>query len=139
MSRTYIYSHRKFLLSPAEHILYDVLIKHFGHKCYIFPQIHLDKVVWYKNKGQNWKGAWKHIDEKSVDFVLCDRRYISPILVIELDDKTHDKPDRQLRDQEVERIFKEINVPLLRISNDGDLKKSSIIDQISNKLQYPSV
>lgn len=45
----------------------------------------------HKIKGQNWQGALSHIDRKSVDIVLCDKNYIAPKLVIELDDKSHER------------------------------------------------
>lgn len=68
-------------------------------------------------RGQNWRAALAHINRKSVDFVLCDKAYLSPKLAIELDDKSHGVLDRQDRDREVERILREAHVPLLRLEN----------------------
>lgn len=59
---------------------------------------------------------------------LCDKIYISPVLAIELDDKTHELPERQERDTEVERILKNAGVPLLRIQN-GDQFDTNVISE----------
>lgn len=137
--RTYTYNKKTFLLTKAEHEFYDVLIQTVGHEYYIFPQIHLDTLADFKIKGQNWHAAHRHIDEKSVDFVLCDKAYISPKLAIELDEKSHDEPNRQLRDQQVDEILHEINLPLLRIRNHGSFNPAEIAEQIKAALTSPSV
>lgn len=80
----YQYKRRNFFLSRAEHECYDALVAAAGAEYYIFAQVHLPTLVDHKIKGQNWRGAFRHISEKSVDFVLCDKAYISPKLVIEL-------------------------------------------------------
>jgi len=103
-------------MTAVEHKLYDALIAAVGHQFYIFAQVHLPTIVDNKVPGQYWKSSFRHIDEKSVDFVLCDKAYISPRLVIELDDSSHKRPDRQERDKEVERILAEAGLPLLRLS-----------------------
>lgn len=115
----YQYSKRDFFMTRTEHECFDALTKAVGNDYLIFAQVHLPTLVDHKVKGQNWRGAFRHISEKSVDFVLCDKTYISPKLAIELDDKTHERPERQIRDVEVERILKGAGVPLLRLENHG--------------------
>lgn len=86
-------------------------------------------------KGQNWQGALSHINRKSVDFVLCDKSYISPKLAIELDDKSHQQEDRKTRDQELERILAEAGIPLLRLENHGSFDSAAIQKQIQEKIE----
>lgn len=105
------YIKKDFLMSRAEHEFFDILISIVGNEYHIFPQIHLPTILNHKVTGQNWRGAFRHIDEKSVDFVLCDKKYIKPLLVIELDDKTHQDPFRVERDLEVESILKKQRFP----------------------------
>lgn len=57
------------------------------------------------------------LNEKSVDFVLCDKEDVRILLAIELDDKSHDEVKRTERDQVVEAILKEAELPLLRIKS----------------------
>jgi very-short-patch-repair endonuclease len=109
-----------------------VLISAVGDKYHVFPQVHLPSIVDSRVIGQNWNGAFRHVSQKSVDFVLCDKEYISPKLVIELDDKTHERLDRIERDGEVEIILKEASLPLLRLQNHGSFNKEDLIQKIKN-------
>lgn len=113
----YQYKKKAFFMTKAEHEFYDTLSKAVGNDYLIFAQVHLPTLLDNKVVGQNWRGAFRHISEKSVDFVLCDKVYISPKLAIELDDRTHERPERQDRDHEVERMLKNAGMPLLRLNS----------------------
>lgn len=130
----YRYTKKKYLISRAEHEFYDALVIAVGSDFYIFAQVHLPTLIDHKVKGQNWQGALSHINKKSVDFVLCDKAYISPLLAIELDDKSHLSEDRKQRDNEVERILSEAGVPLLRIENHGSFDANNLAMTIKQKL-----
>jgi very-short-patch-repair endonuclease len=56
-------------------------------------------------------------------------------LAIELDDKSHEREDRMERDIEVERIFREAGMPLLRIENHGNFDAVKIAEQIKNAIK----
>lgn len=135
--KQYEYKQKNFFMSRAEHECFDAILKAVGNEYHIFPQVHLSSIVDNKVTGQNWKGAFKHISQKSVDFVLCDKAYISPKLAIELDDQTHERPDRMERDVEVERILKDAGLPLLRLENNGGFKSDEIGKQIEAILSNP--
>lgn len=113
----YKYTRKQFFLTRSERECYNMLVKAVGDEYCIFAQVHLGSILDEKVRGQNWRAARAHIDRKSVDFLLCDKAYLSPKLAIELDDKTHERPDRQERDKIVERIFSETGLPLLRLEN----------------------
>lgn len=130
----YKYKRKDFFMSRAEHECYDALIVAVGDKYYVFPQVHLPTLIDNKVVGQNWKGAFSHISQKSVDFVLCDKLYISPKLAIELDDKTHEIQDRIDRDGIVERIFKDAGLPLLRLENRGRFNPTELLEKINTVL-----
>ena len=131
----YNYKKKDFLMSRAEHEFFNILVEVIGNQYYVFPQIHLSTILDNKIVGQNWRGAFRHIDEKSVDFVICDKAYIKPILAIELDDKTHEREDRKGRDGEVERILNESGLVLLRFGNNGSFNKEEIKRLILEKLR----
>lgn len=106
-----------------------------GHEYYIFAQVHLPTIVDHKINGQNWRGALAHINQKSVDFVLCDKAYIiAPKLAIELDDRSHERLDRVDRDHEVERILKTAGVLLLRLGNHGKFDSTELAQKIKTAL-----
>lgn len=132
--RKYQYKKKNFFLTRAEHECFDALLEAVGSEYQIFAQVHLPTLVDNKIVGQNWRGAFRHISEKSVDFVLCDKAYLSPKLAIELDDKTHERPERQIRDREVERILKNAGVPLLRLENHGRFNPGELSQKITEAL-----
>ena len=131
----YNYKRKDFLMSRAEHEFFDILVDITKDKYYVFPQIHLSTILDNKVVGQNWKGAFRHIDEKSVDYVICDKAYIKPLLAIELDDRTHERENRKIRDVEVERILSNANLPLLRFGNDGHFNREEIQRFVLEKLK----
>ncbi len=131
----YRYKRKDFLMSRAEHEFFDILVDIVGIQYYVFPQIHLPTILDNKVVGQNWKGAFRHIDEKSVDFVICDKAYIKPLLTIELDDRTHEQENRSMRDAEVERILSDAGLPLLRFGNNGNFNKEEIRRLVLEKLK----
>ena len=130
----YRYTRKNFFLTRAEREFYDVLVEAVGAEYRIFAQVHLPTLIDHTIRGQDWRAALAHINRKSVDFVLCDKAYLSPKLAIELDDKSHERPDRQERDREVERILHEAGVPLLRLENHGRINPSELAQQIKEKL-----
>lgn len=130
----YQYKKKQFFMSRAEHECFESLMVSVGSEYHVFAQVHLPTIVDSKVRGQNWNAAFRHINQKSVDFVLCDKRYIEPILAIELDDQTHDRQDRKDRDGEVERILKNARVPLLRLQNHGRFDPKELSKRISEIL-----
>jgi very-short-patch-repair endonuclease len=133
-ARKYKYQQKNFFMSRAEHECYDALVSAVGEKYYIFPQVHLPSIVDNKVVGQNWKGAFSHISQKSVDFVLCDKAYIAPKLAIELDDRTHERQDRIDRDGEVERVLQGAGLPLLRLQNNGSFDSKNLAEKVQGVL-----
>lgn len=130
----YRYKRKQFFMSRAEHECFEALMTAVGNEYHIFPQVHLPTIIDNKVKGQNWNAAFRHVSQKSVDFVLCNKRYIEPILAIELDDQTHNRQDRKDRDGEVERILKDAGLPLLRLENHGQFDPQELSKRISEVL-----
>lgn len=130
----YSYRAKECFMTAAEKDFFEALKAAVGEKYQIFAQVHLATILEHKVDGQNWHGAFRHIDEKSVDFVLCDPVKLKPLLAIELDDRSHDEPKRQLRDEEVDRIFDEAGLSLLRFKNQSQYDQLEIIQRVDEKL-----
>lgn len=126
----YQYRRKNYFMSKTEHDFFNQLYSLFNQYYHIFPQVHLSTILDQKVVGQNWKGALSHIDRKSVDFVICDKTNISPLLAIELDDATHTREDRVERDAQVEAIFQAAGLPLLRFENKGQFDRNEIYRQV---------
>ena len=63
-------------------------------------------------KFQSWQNR---IHAKHIDFLLCDHGTMEAKLAVELDDKSHQRPDRINRDRFVNRALSDAGLPLLRI------------------------
>lgn len=138
-SQIYNYGRKDYLMTKSEHNFFQILNEIFQEQYHIFPQMHLSSILdQRKVKGQNWNAAFRHINGKSVDFVLCDKQYARPVVAIELDDWTHDRETRQTRDKEVERIFEAAKMPLVRFSNYEKLSSSEIKSKINETLSSVS-
>jgi very-short-patch-repair endonuclease len=131
----YKYKRKDFLISRPEHEFFDILVEVVGKQYQVFTQVHLPTILDHKITGQSWKGAFSHINGKSVDFVICDKAYIKPLLAIELDDRSHERSDRIERDSEVERMLQEAGMPLLRFGNNGSFNKEEIKRLVLEKLK----
>ena len=130
-NNTYSYTAKDLLMTRAETEFFVKLERAVSERYYVFPQVHLSSLLDHHVKGQEWKYAFSHINGKSVDYVLCDKKTLRPTYAIELDDYTHDKADRRERDAEVERIFEEAELPLIRFRN-KDVSEAEIIKSLMN-------
>jgi hypothetical protein len=109
--------HRGRFLSENEKSFFRVIKLAAGHNYHVFAQVRLADLVQIK-AGLNDHGRRKalySVASKSIDFVLVSASSLDPILAIEVDDRSHFRSDRQIRDVFVNEVFKEIGVPLLRV------------------------
>ena len=120
------YGRQKYIMTPAERECYDALIAEMGFDYFFFPQIHLDAIVYPNSTGRDRLYAFRHINQKSVDFVACSKRDMQPLFAVELDDKTHSQSQRVERDKEVERILQGAGIPLIRVENRGRIEPKAL-------------
>lgn len=60
------------------------------------------------------RGSGSPIAQKHLDFVLCDVHSTRFLAAIELDDRSHHRPDRRKRDRFVNRVLAEAGIDLIR-------------------------
>ena len=83
------------------------------------------------------------IKSKHVDFIFVDQNYHIKLLV-EVDDPTHNRPDRQARDQEVDEMFRQQGLEVLHLRAWGrqygaeDLE-TIITNALNNRLEASTV
>ncbi len=134
--REYRYGRKEFLMTPSERLCFAALRTAAGPDHYVFPQIHLDCLVWPNGRGKERFANWRHVNEKSVDFVICDPS-LRPLIAVELDDPSHDRPKRIERDRIVTEILKEVELPLLRLRGAEATNVAALADRIQNALHPP--
>jgi very-short-patch-repair endonuclease len=133
-SANYRYGRKDFFMDRAEHEFFDVLIEVVGNGYYVFPQVHLSTILEHRIKGQDWRAAFRRINGKSVDFVICDKAYIKPLLAIELDGRSHEIETVRQRDADIEHIFEGAELRLLRFANHGSPNREEVKQRIAEAL-----
>lgn len=110
------YRLRDDFLSPAEQNFFLVLKATVSDWALICPKVSLGDLFYAQTGDSGRNQSYRNkIDRKHVDFLLCDPQTARPLVGIELDDKSHQRPDRQERDQFVDRVFAAASLPLVHV------------------------
>lgn len=120
----YQYKSRGFLFTKHEYTFYKSLlnaVKKTG--LVVFPKVRLADIIEPKKHGSTWQANFNKICSKHVDFLLCDTDEYRPQLIIELDDWSHKKADRQERDKFVDMAMKQAKIPILHVWDSKGLKE----------------
>ncbi|WP_164102541.1 DUF2726 domain-containing protein [Candidatus Laterigemmans baculatus] len=108
------YRLREDFLSAAELSFYRVLEQAVADRYAITAKVRLWDLL-YVPRQEGSRYYENKISSKHVDFVLCDRSMMRPALVIELDDASHNRKDRQDRDELVDRALAAAGLPILHV------------------------
>jgi len=111
----YPYRLRDDFLSRAELSFYKVLLQITGDSYTVCPKVSLSDIFFVK--GPEKTGYFNKISRKHVDFLLCEKETMKPVMGIELDDSSHQRKKRQERDVTVNHIFEAAGFPLARVRN----------------------
>src|SRR5271154_4177996 len=113
-----IYEAVPSLLTPAERSFFGVLQQSLASDYQIFAKVRLADIVRpVRNPSRSgWQSAFNRTSGKHVDFLLCDLERLNVVGVIELDDRTHERFERGLRDSLVDSALADAGIPILRIS-----------------------
>lgn len=79
----------------------------------ICPKVRLLDII-EPRKGDNYRSLMGKIQSKHVDFVICDQD-LHIKAVLELDDGSHDRKDRQERDQFVDQILTSVGYKVIHV------------------------
>ena len=102
-------------LSPAELSFYHVLKSILSPEVVICSKVRLADVIYTQRPHKN-RGASNRLNQKHVDFVICDAATMTPRLVVELDDASHQRQDRQERDAFVDSAMQAAGLPIVHIA-----------------------
>ena len=98
-------------LSHPEQVLYFLLVQALPDHI-ILAQVQLSRLLGVK-KGSNYQAWSNRINRMSVDFVVCNKDS-SVVAVIELDDATHERKDRQTADAKKDKALAAAAVRIIR-------------------------
>lgn len=111
------YRPRGSLFTDAEARFLHALDDAVGDDHRVFAKVRVADLLTVGRVEDNaaWQRAFNQISAKHVDFVVCARESLLIVAAVELDDRSHDAPDRQRRDAFLERAFAIAGVRLVRV------------------------
>ncbi|HET9495892.1 MAG TPA: DUF2726 domain-containing protein [Chloroflexia bacterium] len=124
------YEKRAYLLSRAERSFYEVLHRAVAPNLVVFPKVRLADVVKVRKGTESWQSHYNRISAKHVDFLVCTCDTLSPALVVELDDSSHERADRQERDAFVDSALTSAGMPILHVPARSQYNPAEIAAQV---------
>lgn len=100
----------RLVVTKTEQPLYHRL-REAAPKMEVLAQVGLSRVI--ETKGGNGNGWFKKINQKTVDFVVCAPDF-RPLLVIELDDSSHNRNSRRKADADKDKALNDAGLTVLR-------------------------
>jgi len=122
------------LLSPAERSFFGVLQQAVASDYQVFEKVRLADIVRpvHNPSRSGWQSAFNRITGKHVDFVLCDSGCLRVAAVIELDDRTHERFERGIRDGLVDSALADAGIPVLRVPAQQSYSLPQIRQQVES-------
>lgn len=121
----------KPLLSDYELKIYKIINNHFANDYAIIPQVNLASII---KKQKKFPNQYQNELFRNIDIGIFDKTSYNPLLMIEINDKTHNEPNRIERDKKVKQILENANLKLITFYAKYDNKENYIIDRINEEL-----
>jgi len=131
------YEPQEALLTSAECSFFRVLEQVAGSQFRLFAKVRLADIV-KPARGENRTGrqsALNRITSKHVDFVLCDQKSFRIVGIIELDDESHRRSDREERDDFLDAALQQADIPILRIPARLSYSTNELRNQIDHNFK----
>jgi very-short-patch-repair endonuclease len=123
------------LLTAAERSLFGVLHEAFGAKYFIFAKVRLADLVWLPKGTESRQSHQNRVQSKHLDFVICDRATVRPLVAIELDDSSHSRADRVERDVFLNEVLAAAGLPFVRIRAAASYNVRELAQQVQAAVQ----
>ncbi len=127
------YAQRESLFTPAERHFLCYLQKAVDGDALIFGKVRVADVLKPLDRlpGKRWHQAFHPISSKHFDYVLCDPDDLFVLCAIELNDSSHDNPERQQRDTFLRGACAAAELPLIEVP----AKQRYVIKQLRKELE----
>lgn len=133
------YRPRKHLMVGAEKQCFQMLNNLFGEKFYVIPGVNLSSLLSHKVGLQDRHEAYRFIENKTVDFVLCNKRSLRPICAVKLEDSVnpHDKNPGS-SPEDMKKFFRSAHIPFIYLTNTKNLTSERVIEEFSRVIYETS-
>lgn len=128
------FTKKSSVMRNDERILFDILMKQYSDKYYIFPQMSLSNVLDVKEESKDHDNLFHEINKRILDFIFFDKITLAPVLVIELNGGSHMMLNRKNKDKILENLLENAKVPFLPIEKQLTYNTLSIFEEINKKV-----
>ena len=118
---------KQSLLTQTEIEYFTVLEYYFGKDYRVLPQVNLASII--DKEGEGFRNELF----RNVDFGIFDEDF-RPIVLIEINDDTHLRKDRIIRDEKVNLIAKKARIPLVTFWTRDGFDREKIYNEIKKYL-----
>jgi hypothetical protein len=105
----------KPLLTPWERAALEEIRAQLAPGLHACPQVRLADFIGVAGDAERNRQAFNRICAKSVDFAIVETATGRIVLVIELDDRSHAREDRLVRDAFLDTVLKTTRIPVLHV------------------------
>ena len=124
------YRPRHFLLTKNEAAFFRVLKTLVADRYQVSCKVRLADIATCDEADWN-RGHANRISQKHIDFVLNCPEFSRIVAAIELDDSSHEAPERRSRDAFLNRLFWQIGVRLIRVPAKWDYDFDAVAGQLA--------
>ena len=132
------YKKKQYVITYREKVLLESLRQAVEDKYTILMKVRMGDFITLRNEPENRKFHENQIMCKHVDFLLCSRNNIEPILVIELDDSSHKIYYNAERDRFKDETFRAIGLPFIRMKVQEKYDPTELRKQIQERISFIS-
>lgn len=127
------YTARSSYTTECENKFYKILKDNFGNEYEIHPQIPLSSII---EKQKTFDKQYQNELYRVIDFGIFSKDSLKPLLLIEINDKTHKAKERRERDDKVKQICKIANIELITFWTEYPNTEEYIINRIKSVLNH---
>ncbi len=128
------YKKKPYLLTIPERKFYTKIQNIIPDDYIVFPQIVLSSITQVNSEKQRFWQLFNKIRSKKIDFVIFSTPYYVPVLAIEYDDSSHDKPKRQKRDSFVNDVLYSADITVKHIKYNDNINLNELCAEIKELL-----
>lgn len=135
---TKYYRPKRYITTITENIFYNILLDITKElDLILYSQVSLYAIVEVKEDFEKkfHDELFDEIKAKTIDFVLVDKKTNKIKLCIELDDNSHNEWKRIQRDNFINKLFKDLKIPLLRYPTYKNYYKETLKKRIQENLK----
>lgn len=134
-ARAFPYRKRSRLVTKAELRFFRALQLAVQDDYLIFAMVRVADILVVPEGTPQRRSWFNRIAGKHIDFVLCDPGTLEPRLAIELDDASHQRPDRIARDRFINDAFGAAKLPLMRVPAAATFEAQNVREQIVQSIK----